>query len=94
MKSLNGKLLLSAVGIALLATPAYAHKPLHHKHHIALHKSLPRQYVQKHAAPPRYFLMAAPVQRRADPPRYFLMATNPPAPVGYDLEHYYYPGDY
>jgi hypothetical protein len=77
MKSLNSKLFLSALGIALLATPAYAHKPLHHKHHVALHKSLPPQYVQKHAAPPRYFLMA-----------------NPPAPVGYDLEHYFYPGDY
>jgi hypothetical protein len=84
MKSLNGKLLLSAVGIALLATPAYAHNPIHHKQHIAVHKSLHRQYVQRYVDPPRY----------ANPPRYFLMAADPPAPRGYDLQNYFYPGDY
>lgn len=30
MKSLNTKLLLSALGIALLATPAFAQRPYHH----------------------------------------------------------------
>jgi hypothetical protein len=80
MKSLNGKLLLSAVGIALLATPAYAHKPIHHKQHVAVHhhRSMYLQYVQRPAAPPRSLFMA----------------TYAPAPSGYDLDHYFYPGDY
>jgi len=30
MKSLNTKLLLSALGIALLVTPAFAQRPQHH----------------------------------------------------------------
>jgi hypothetical protein len=32
MKSLKTKLVLSALGIALLATPAFAQRPLHHAH--------------------------------------------------------------
>jgi hypothetical protein len=80
MKSLNGKLLLTAVGIALLATPAYAHKPLHHKQHVAVHhhRSLYAQYTQRAVAPPRSLFMS----------------TYAPAPSGYDLDHFYYPGDY
>jgi hypothetical protein len=31
MKSLNTKLALSALGVALLATPAFAQKPHHHR---------------------------------------------------------------
>jgi hypothetical protein len=78
MTLFNRKLFLSAVGIALLATPAYAHKPLHHKQHVAAHASQHRQYVQRYA----------------DPPRYFLMATDSPAPSSYGSDNYYYPGDY
>ena len=33
MKSLHTKLLLSALGIALLATPAFAQRPQHHTHY-------------------------------------------------------------
>jgi len=78
MNLLNSKLFLSALGIALLATPAYAHKPLHHKQHVAVQGSHHRQYVQRYA----------------DPPRYFLMATDSQASGSYDLDRYYYPGDY
>ena len=83
MKSLNGKLLLSAVGIALLATPAYAHKPVHHKQHTAVHRSAQRQ---QYAAPRQF----------ANPPRYFLMVGDPAAPSGYsyNTDNFYYPGDY
>ena len=73
MKSLNGKLLLSAVGIALLATPASAHKPLHYKQHAAVHRSHHQQYVQRYA----------------DPPRSLFLAVGQPAPSGYSDNFYY-----
>jgi hypothetical protein len=57
MKSLNGKLLLSAVGIALIATPAFAHKPAH-KQHVAVHRSHHQQYVQKFAEPQRSLFLS------------------------------------
>jgi hypothetical protein len=81
MKSLNGKLLLTAVGIALLATPAYAHKPLHHKQQTAaVHRTHNQKYVQSYA----------------DRSRSLFMAVDQPAPsgYGYNQDNYYYPGDY
>ena len=39
MKTLNSKLVLSALGIALMATPAFAHQPRAHHHHIAARQS-------------------------------------------------------
>jgi hypothetical protein len=81
MKSLNGKLLLTAVGIALLATPAYAHKPVHHKQHTAaVHRSHHAQYVQSYASPSRSLFNEV----------------GQPAPTsyGYAQDNYYYPGDY
>jgi hypothetical protein len=48
MKSLNSRLVLSTLGIALLATPVLAHSMRHrHVHHYGAHRhaySHPRQY--------------------------------------------------
>jgi hypothetical protein len=79
MKSLNSKLLLTAVGIALLATPAYAHKPVHHKQHTAtVHQSHRAQYVQSFASPSRSLFNEV----------------GQPVSSAYGSDGYYYPGDY